>query len=241
MGKNIRILFDNIKASKQGCFRYKQEIVLRRSNMALRPAWTIKDGKVVGKEFEFQWNGGFAITQKQKNIKNLHQSIEKSTGDTALEISSKSLEPIGAQLSAFELKIGNKYLENIFQSSKKYENGGPYLDLLNVAPKDAKRDERHKNSGRLISFIQNGIEWPLEPKTAFYDYIYALAVMEKYGKSLDLSKYSWFTDIEFNPSKSINCQARAIAIYKLIQDKSAFDVLKNKDEWIDFHISNVVL
>ena len=53
--------------------------------MALRPAWTIKEGIVVGKEFEFQWNGGFAITQKQKNIKNLHQSIEKSTGDAALK------------------------------------------------------------------------------------------------------------------------------------------------------------
>ena len=42
--------------------------------MALRTAWTIKNGIVVGKEFEFQWMGGFAITQKQKNIKNLHQS-----------------------------------------------------------------------------------------------------------------------------------------------------------------------
>ena len=208
--------------------------------MALRPAWTIKHGIVVGKEFEFQWNGGFAITQKQKNIKNLHQSIEKSTGDAALEVSTKSMDPIGVQLSAFELKVGNSYLENIFQSSKKYENGGPYLDLLNVSPKDAKKDERHKNSGRLISFIQDGIEWPLEPKTAFYDYIYVLAVIEKFGKNLDLSEYSWFTDIEFNPSKSINCQARAITIYRLIQEKSAFDVLKDKDEWIGYHISNVV-
>ena len=181
-----------------------------------------------------------AITQKQKNIKNLHQSIEKSTGDAALEVSTKSMDPIGVQLSAFELKVGNCYLENIFQSSKKYEYGGPYLDLLNVSPKDAKKDERHKNSGRLISFIQDGIEWPLEPKTAFYDYIYVLAVIEKFGKNLDLSEYSWFTDIEFNPSKSINCQARAITIYKLIQEKSAFDVLKDKDEWIGFHISNVV-
>ena len=48
--------------------------------MSLRPAWTIKNGIVIGKEFEFQWNGGFAITQKQKNIKNLHQSIEKNKG-----------------------------------------------------------------------------------------------------------------------------------------------------------------
>ncbi len=203
--------------------------------MAKRPAWTIENGKVVCRDFEFVWNGGFAVSQKRKNINNLHQSILNETGNRALEISSKGEVELGNQLSAFNMRTNGVFIENVFQSSKKYENGGPYLDLLNVEPKDAKRDERHKTSGRLVAFVRDGVEWPLEPKTAFYDYIYVLTVIENFGCELDLSQYQWFTDIEFNPNKSLNCQARAVAIYKLIQEKAAFEVLNNKKSWIEFH------
>ena len=47
-------------------------------------------------------------------------------------------------------------------------NGGPYLDLLHVLPKEAKRDDRHKSSGPLSAFVWNQEIWPLMPKTAFY-------------------------------------------------------------------------
>lgn len=203
--------------------------------MAKRPAWTIENGKVISNDFEFDWNPGFAVSQKRKNIHNLHQAILDETGNRALEISSKGEVELGNQLSAFNMRTCGVYIENVFQSSKKYENGGPYLDLLNVEPKDAKRDERHKTSGRLVAFVRDGVEWPLEPKTAFYDYIYVLTVIENFGCEMDLSQYQWFTDIEFNPGKSINCQARAVAIYKLILEKNVFEVLNNKDSWIEFH------
>ena len=142
--------------------------------MAKRPAWTIENGKIISKDFEFAWNGGFAISQKRKNINALHQAIEDATGQTALEISSKGEVELGNQLSAFKMKTTGVFIENVFQASKRYENGGPYLDLLDVAPKDAKRDERHKISGKLVAFVRNGEDWPLEPKTVFYDYIYVL-------------------------------------------------------------------
>ena len=207
--------------------------------MAKRPAWTIENGNVICREFDFAWNGGFAVSQKRKNINALHQSIADATGQTALEISSKGEVELGNQLSAFNMKTNGVFIENVFQASKRYENGGPYLDLLNVAPKDAKRDERHKTSGRLLAFVRNGEDWPLEPRTAFYDYIYVLAVIENFGRELDLHDYNWFTDIEFNPGKSINCQARAVAIYKLIQEKAAFEVLNDRSAWIEFHTLHV--
>jgi len=207
--------------------------------MAKRPAWTIENGKIISKDFEFAWNGGFAISQKRKNINALHQAIEDATGQTALEISSKGEVELGNQLSAFKMKTTGVFIENVFQASKRYENGGPYLDLLDVAPKDAKRDERHKISGKLVAFVRNGEDWPLEPKTAFYDYIYVLAVIENFGCELDINEYNWFTDIEFNPGKSINCQARAVAIYKLIQEKAAFNVLNDRSAWINFHTLHV--
>ncbi|HRU52857.1 MAG TPA: hypothetical protein P5543_11785 [Planctomycetota bacterium] len=203
--------------------------------MATRPAWSLTDRAVICREFEFNWNGGFSITQKQKNIKALHWAIENSTKEPALEVSTKSLIPLGISMSAFSLKLNGIYLENIFQSSKKYELGGPYLDLLYATPKDAKQDERHVKSGSLISFVKDGVEWALEPKTAFYDYIYVSALMETFGQKLDLSVYNWFTDIEFNPKKSINCQARSVAIYKMLQQKSLFHVIKDRNTWLQFH------
>ena len=207
--------------------------------MAKRPAWTIENGKVVCREFDFVWNGGFAVSQKRKNIKALHEAIGSATGHKALEISSKGEVELGNQLSAFNMRTNGVFIENVFQSSKKYENGGPYLDLLHVPPKDAKRDERHKTSGRLVAFVKDGEEWPLEPKTAFYDYIYVSALVENFGYRLDLSEYQWFTDIEFNPKKSLNCQARAVAIYKLIQERAAFEVLNDRSAWIEFHTLHV--
>ena len=206
--------------------------------MAKRPAWTIENGNVVCRDFDFVWNGGFAVSQKRKNINALHQAIEAATGQKVLEISSKGEVELGTQLNAFNMKTDGVYIENIFQSSKKYENGGPYLDLLNVEPKDAKRDERHKTSGRLVAFVRNGEEWPLVPKTAFYDYIYVSALVENFGYRLDLSEYQWFTDIEFNPKKSLNCQARAVAIYKLIQEMNEVDWLfDNFSAFLDSEVS----
>lgn len=203
--------------------------------LARRPAWTIRSDSVICEEFEFEWNGGFAIVQKQKNIANLHAAIREQTKERALEISSKGMIPLGKEIGAFSLKYHGGSLENIFQSSKKYELGGPYKDLLTVTPKEAKQDERHRNSGKLLAFCIDEEEWPLEPKTLFYDYIYIKALVQNYGTKLELMEYDWFTDIEFNPKKSINCQARSVAIYKLLQKKSMFEVMESKMTWTKFH------
>ena len=102
-----------------------------------------------------------------------------------------------------------------------------------VTPKEAKKDERIRNSGKIVIFCLDGEEWPLEPKTLFYDYIYIKALVQNYGLDLDLSKYDWFTDIEFNPRKSINCQARSVTIYKLLKINNNFEVLDTKIKWIE--------
>ena len=207
--------------------------------MAFRPAWTIVENKIMCKEFCFEWNGGFAISQKKKNIANLHLAIKEMTNETALEVSSKGTVQLGREIGAFSLKYNDSPLENVFQSSKKYELGGPYLDLLDVEPKESKRDNRHKTSGKLMGFVFDEDIWSLQPKTAFYDYLYFNALIQNYGINLDLNKYDWFTDIEFNPNKSINCQARSVAVYKLIQKMNMFDSIKSKNTWLDFHKNHV--
>lgn len=141
--------------------------------MAERPAFFVHREKVIGKVYSFEWFPGFAVSQKQKSIESLHNAILKSDADAKpLEISTKGKEEIGRKLSAFNLRLNNYTLENIFQSAKVFENGGPYLDLLEMPPKEAKRDKRLRDSGRLKAFCYQGEDFPLIPKTLFYDYIY---------------------------------------------------------------------
>lgn len=180
--------------------------------MATRPAWTVKNGVIIRNDFDFRFNPGLSDTQKKKNVKALHRSIDKKT----LEVSTKSEDPLGVRLSAFNLKLDGIPFECVFQGSKAYKNGGPYTDLFNVSPKEAKRDERHNTSGNLILFKYNDEEFALEPKSLFYDYMYIKAVKASIAKR-DICKileYDYFTDIEFNPKKSVNCQAKSVAIIK---------------------------
>lgn len=206
--------------------------------MANRPAWTLtQQGVVIRRDVTFQWSAGFALTQKQKNIRALHEAIQMESEGPALEVSTKSEDPFGRSLSAFQLKLKGRYLENVFQSSKVYEEGGPYLDLLDADPRAAKRDERHQKSGKLTAFCYQGETWALQPKTAFYDYIYVLAAREELGEAAleQLRGYQWFTDIEFNPKKSINCQARSAALLKGIVEGNRWDALSGIREWLSFH------
>lgn len=169
---------------------------------------------------EFTWNGGFAASQKQKNINALHTAFNlRFPHLKVLEISSKSMQDGGVELSAFSLlkyvpSIGKSIpVENVFQAGKIFENGGPFTDLMTVSPREAKRDERLKSSGRIVGFSFEGNCFPTEPKTIFYDYIYINALLENEHLSQILLSYDAFTDIEFNPNKSINCQAKAAAMY----------------------------
>lgn len=206
--------------------------------MATRPAWAFYRGHVIRSEFDFDWNGGFAVSQKQKNIAALHDAIMKKYGENALEISTKSLDEMGRSLSAFNLRLDGVLLECVFQSSKVFEKGGPYRNLLNVPPKEAKRDERLKSSGKLTAFDYDSQRWGLEPKTAFYDYIYVKSALSTFTVEQlkeTLNNYVWFTDIEFNPNNSINSQARSVALLKAIVSSDTQSVLNNHEDWIEYH------
>ena len=169
---------------------------------------------------DFTYNSGFAVSQKQKNIMALHTGFNaRFPQKKVLEISSKSLQPLGVKLSAFNLKkfvpsLGYSVpVECVFQGGKVFAAGGPYTDLYTGTSRDAKGDPRLKASGALKAFEFEGVRYPLQPMTAFYDWLYINALMEKPELGEELTQFDAFTDIEFNPNKGINCQARAAAIY----------------------------
>ena len=176
------------------------------------------EGKIIEEEISFQFSPGFSVTQKQKSICSFHNEIKKIFPESnILEISSKSPPKIGRELSAFNLmkKVNGRSVpvENIFQSSKQFSCGGPYSDLLYKSPWEAKKDKRLYSSGSLIAFSFDEKTYPLEPQTAFYDWIYCNAIKENSSLICNLMAYDIFTDIEFNHKKSINCQARSAAIF----------------------------
>lgn len=162
---------------------------------------------------------GFAKSQARKNVKYMHDMFMRNYHEEEpLEISSASYQPEGEKLSAFNLKWNRKdgsciYVENIFQSSKVFKEGGPYMDLMNKKPGSAKKDERLHNSGAMICFRFEGNDYPLKPTNAFYDWIYINALISNPDLTADLMKYNHFSDYYFNPGKSLNCQAQAAAIY----------------------------
>lgn len=194
--------------------------------------------------YSFEWFPGFAVSQKQKSIESLHAAIRKTDADARpLEVSTKSKLPIGGKLSAFHLKLHQNTLENIFQSAKVFEKGGPYPDLLQVSPKEAKRDKRLRDSGPLKAFQYQGEEFPLFPRTVFYDYIYIAAVKESLtpAEISEISNFDYFTDIEFNPAKSLNTQARAVSIIRLLLDEYGRLPDFSKDAFIQYHKEHVVV
>lgn len=175
-----------------------------------------------------------------KSVASLHETAKREGYERVLEISSKGNE-LGQRFSAFNLDYkrdeegGKAYkIENIFQGSKVFERGGPYTDLYDKTPREAKKDKRLRNSGTLMGFDFFGEKFPLEPKTFFYDYIYINALLQDRDFSDNLLEYDAFTDIEFNPEKSINCQAYSAALYvSLLENNFLQDVRNDKEAFLD--------
>lgn len=204
--------------------------------MAEKKIFLIGDDNELFKEeiVEYQYYSGFAMSQKQKCAKSLHKSIQEIHPDkNILEVSSKSLDSLGVKLSAFNLECpyGDKKIpvECIFQGGKVFEKGGPYTDLLDKTPLEAKKDSRIRESGEIIGFRLGDKDFPTEPKTLFYDWIYINALYRNPSLVEELKNYQIFTDIEFNHKKSINCQARSVAVFMTLLKRGQLeDVLKTR-------------
>jgi hypothetical protein len=190
--------------------------------------------------FEFEWFPGFAKSQAQKSISSLHSAAARQGISPVLEISSKSSNPLGLFLSAFNLTITMKTGEAIsvecaFQGSKIFERGGPYTDLYFAQSKDAKTDHRIRTSGNIIKFSFCGDEFPIEPTRAFYDWLYITALWQNSSLSRGLMAYKGFSDIAFNPKKSWNCQAHSAALFVSLSQKGILEsAMQDKDYFITF-------
>ena len=188
--------------------------------MAVRPVFVVSDDPLVRTvDTEFVYHNGLSRAQRMRSAKSLHEAFLRSHPQTRiLEVSRFSEGEIGTQLSAFHLRItleGGQQVpvEVAYQAGKVFEEGGPYTDLLTAAPKEAKADPRLRESGRFVGYELEGRPFPSRPVRLFYTWLYMQALRENEELSGLLCGYDAFTDIAFNPKKSLNCQAFACAAY----------------------------
>lgn len=209
--------------------------------MAKRPLFIPKVDSVGVDEnlIDFKWFSGFAASQKKKSIESMHSAAIDCGFKNLLEVSSKSEDSLGVALSAFNLLITTKKynrtfsVECAFQSSKVFDNGGPYLDLLEGDSLSAKKDIRLKSSGNVVCFRFFNQDFPIEPRTFFYDWIYINALLQNENLANNTLSFDAFTDIEFNPEKSINCQAHSVALYiSLINNNVLSEAMSSPEKFL---------
>ena len=169
----------------------------------------------------FAWHPGLAPARKRLNVAAMHAAIHATLPALRrpLEASSKSQVPLGVSLSAFNLSVasprssGVASVESLYQASKVFAAGGPYPQLYTRPAREVRQALKRHAGQPLVAFELHGVRWPLEPPRAFYCWVYCQALHRNPRLAAALAAYDCFTDIEFNPARSVNCQAYAVALY----------------------------
>jgi len=213
--------------------------------MATRPCYRPLE-KFVGyrtvESAPFVWAGGFAFSQKQKNVVALHDAIHRiDPAAKVLEISSKSLQPLGVSLSAFNLKFPHNgaecSVEAAFQAGKVFEGVGPFPELYSHDSREVRHHVQEVSAGRrLLAFEFDGVRWGLEPKTAFFYWLYIQALIANPQLAEAVKEFDAFTDIEFNPKRQVNCQAAAAAFYvSLCRTGKMEEAMSSREAFLRIH------
>ena len=233
------------------------EQIARKQAEAIRPIFSVISEKPFYKEYMVKFNryGGFSLEQKQKSIRALHEVGEILGLSPLLEISTKSEDVLGQQLSAFNLKIDGIPIECRFQGAKViFDLGGKiqhtefYMEQQFIdSPRTIKKSEQYQDllSSKLVYFCdRDWVQWELEPKSMFYDWLYFQGLLDlvqrEYENNIDdfLSKicgYQGFTDIAFNPNRSFSCQARSLAIFIALNQQGETEIFSDKKKFKAFY------
>nr|WP_155840108.1 hypothetical protein [Hyphomonas jannaschiana] len=161
-----------------------------------------------------------------------------------LEVSTKSDSELGRRLSAFRLDVElsgiSSKIECIYQASKVFEKGGPFEEIVHLSPLEAKRYFKARKLGLIKCFSFKGQRYENLPFHAFYDWLFLRALAEhKLFLSERLSRFDAFSDIEFNPSKSINTQARSVAIIATLIKRDQLDACASDFDFFRAHLEKI--
>jgi len=193
---------------------------------------------------QFRWHAGMSPSQKKKSVLELHAESARLGFDRILEVSTKAEEELGRRLSAFRLDVSlgetTSKIECVYQASKVFEKGGPYPELVNGTPLQAKRFFKDKKLGLIKYFKFEGTKYENLPHHAFYDWLFLRALIphQEFLKER-LTPFNAFSDIEFNPARSINTQARSVAIIKTLIHRGQLEKCAKSFDFFRSHLAKI--
>lgn len=196
---------------------------------------------VLAQTVSFAWHAGLSKQQKQKNVAAIHEALKKAFPNLVrpLEISSKSRTATGVALSAFNLGItsvksgGFVCVESLYQASKVFADAGPFPELYLRPAKEVRERLAAFKDQVLVAFDLHGVRWPLLPRQVFYTWVYCQALYRNPRLAEAVKGYDCFTDVEFNPERSVNCQAYAAAFYvSLARNGSLEEALSSQERFL---------
>ena len=153
--------------------------------------------QVLEKEISFPFYSGFAPIQKIKSRDCMHESIlSQEPKAKILEVSTKSDDSFGVNLSAFNLILNHRPFECAFQEAKRFEIGDSPKTKIEIASKGKGKfivdiSDRLINDGKAY-YLEPISDNPRELKSTLKAFIKAnkgakLSHFEFYGEIFELS------------------------------------------------------
>lgn len=166
----------------------------------------------------FPWSNG----SKHQNIQAVLDTFHDVYPDVpALEVSLASSQPEGIGAAAMKLPFHLAGSDQtvpvgiVYEAAKVFENGGPYVELLQCSRQKVQKDARLQKSGKCVGYRLEDAEFPAEPHPyAFFNWLYGCALRQNPEKADGVLKFGAFADLELGSSKKDrNSPARAAAVY----------------------------
>lgn len=208
------------------------------------------DNKYHQELIDFKWFPGLSKSQYKRSSFSLISAFnEKHSNDNlnVLEISTASDNHLGIKCSAFNLRViannSKVYtVEQIFQAAKYFDGDNDKSQKKRASRiLDKKSSYSAKKLARelgqkqkLVKFRIGGKDYPLCPQTSFYNWVYINVLHQHKELAEGICKYQGFSDIYFNPKRSINTQAEACARYVFLVKTGLLDhSLDSFDNFVD--------
>ena len=166
-----------------------------------------------------------------------YNAVEHGRPRRTLEISSRSSDRLGRDLSAMNLPAAGdphgRSVEAVYQAAKCYGDGGPDTRLSRSGYEAKHHDRERRRQGPLAGFRHEGRQWPPETGSAFYDWLWTRSVLRHCGHGVveRLQRYEGFTD-QFHRPGAVACQAKTAAIVAGMGLSRARAAIETPEAWL---------
>ena len=139
-----------------------------------------------------------------------HAARGRPPAGRSLEISSRSRDPLGRELSAMNLPAAGdprrRPVEAVYQAAKCYGGGGPDTPGCDSGYATKRRDRERRRDGPLSAFEHLGRRWPTETGSAFYDWLWPRSATARWriGVVDRLREHDAFSD-QFHHAGALAC------------------------------------